>query len=323
VTGGTRPGSPFTVDPTLAERRGGLVQRSGETFGAALAEAMAGPERDPRHPTAVIPRVVVTRLVEAFGLRDADEAMLLALETARAIARPPISGYRVGAVGLAAESGDLVLGGNLELVGASIAHTVHAEGFVTLLARARGERLAALALTQARPCAHCRQVLTEMEGAAGLRVIDPGGHVLAVADLYPWPFGPGDLDESGAVPSTVAFPYLGLDGSTVPGPVADLLLETGRTAHAPYSGVPAAVVLRLSNGTLVAGSVLESVAFNPTIGPVQDALVRLVAMGAGPVDIEGAWLAVPRGASVNHEASSRDALAALAPGVALQTGYWT
>ena len=45
---------------------------------------------------------------------------------------------------------------------------------------------------------------------------------------------------------------------------------------------------------------LESVAFNPTIGPVQDAFVGLLAAGRELEDIGAAWLAIrarPRSAT--------------------------
>jgi cytidine deaminase len=78
----------------------------------------------------------------------------------------------------------------------------------------------------------------------------------------------------------------------------------------------------LDSGALVPGSVLESVAFNPTIGPMQDALVGLLAAGREPGEIVAAWLAVPREGAVGHEAAARDALAALAPAAPLHVTYW-
>jgi cytidine deaminase len=319
-------GPPFAPDPRLAARRADLVATLGAAFDERLAVARAAGGLDRAHPRAVIPAAVVAELVRDLGLRDVEEAMLLAIATARSLARPPVSGYRVGAVGLTARSGDLVLGGNLELPGASIWQTVHGEGFVTLLARARGERLVTLALAEARPCAHCRQVLAEMDGAhtpgGGLRLIDPAGHALRLADVYPWPFTPGDLGMTGDAPGAGARTGPPLADQGLPPGVADTLLAAGRRAHAPYSGAPAAVALRLRGDVHVGGAVLESVAFNPTIGPVQDALVVLLAGGHEPDDVEAAWLAVPRDAPVGHEAAARDALAAATPGAPLHVTYW-
>ncbi len=167
--------SPFAPNLGLAARWGDLRPSLGAAFAARLADLREGAGRDRRHPAAVVPAAVVAQLVAEFTLADAREAALLALDAAAALARAPISGYRVGVAGIGAVSGDLILGGNLEFPGAAIAHTVHAEGFATLLARARGEHLAVLASTQARPCAHCRQVLAEMDGALALRLIDPQG----------------------------------------------------------------------------------------------------------------------------------------------------
>ncbi len=324
----TGEGSPFATDPARAARRQALVAAVGPAFRAHLSTALETTGRDPVHPAAIVPATAVRLLGETLGLDGPDEVMLLTLELARDLARPPISGYRVGAVGLAAGSGDLVLGGNLELMGASAWSTVHAEGSVTLLARARGEQVAALAITEARPCAHCRQVLAEMDGAygagpgGGLRLLDPLGHVLRLADLYPWPFVPADLGRAGARPAEAAWPDLALHDGEAPPQVGAALLLAGRRSHAPYSGAPAAVVLALRDGTLVTGSVLESVAFNPTIGPLQDALVGLMAAGREPDAIETAWLAVAREAHVGHEAATREALAAAAPGIPLRLTTW-
>jgi cytidine deaminase len=331
-------GSPFRADPALAERRTGLVDDLGPLFDGRLAAARAAGGVDPVHPRAVIPATVTADLVAQLDLRSVEELMLLALETARALARPPVSGYRVGAVGLATPSGDLLLGGNLELPGATIWTTVHGEGSVTMLARARGQTITTLALSQARPCAHCRQVLAEMDGAhgdaveggqgEGLVLIDPAGRRLRLADIYPWPFAPGDLGMRGAVPGTLPFPALALADvadaaeAVVPADVARALEAAGRRSHAPYSGTPAAVVVRLQDGALVAGSVMENVAFNPSLGPVQEALVVLLASGREPADVAEGWLAVPREGGNAHEAVTRDALAAAAPGARLHVTYW-
>jgi cytidine deaminase len=319
----------FAPDRRLGARWSRLQERLGADWAATLAASRAAGGVDPVHPEAVIPAAVVAALVDQLGLESVEEAMLLALAKARDLARPPVSSYRVGAVGLAAGSGDLVLGGNQELPGAGIWQTIHAEGAATLLARARGEPLSVLALVAARPCAHCRQVLAEIDGAlgkpdggGGLRLIDPDGRDLRLADLYPMAFSPGDLGMAGCVPGQEAWPGLALIDAAVPADTLEALLRAGRRSHAPYSGAPAAVVLRLGSGAMVPGSVLESVAFNPTIGPVQDALVGLLGAGLRPEDVTGAWLAVAREGAVGHEPAARDALASFATGVPLHVTYW-
>lgn len=318
----TTPSGPFPPDPGRALRNAGLLARCGAAFGDALVEVLAGGQRDPRHPAAVVGSAAVAQLMAAFDLVDPEEAAVLALATARTLARPPVSGYHVGAAALVTD-GDLLLGGNVEWPGASIWQTVHAEGFVTLLARARGTHLTSLVTDQARPCAHCRQVLAEMDGADDLVLADPAGRRLRLTDLYPWPFVPADLDVAPAGTDDTPFPYLGLAPADTPGEIASALVAAGRRAHAPYSGAPAACVLVLADGSLVPGTVLESVAFNPTIGPVQDALVGLLAAGGSASEIAHAWLGVGRAAAVGHEAVARDLLAVAVPGAAVHVRYWT
>jgi cytidine deaminase len=317
------------ADGGVATRIAGLSAGIGEAFTRRVLDR-AGVAAD----RAFVAQPEVADLVAAFGLRSPREAAILALPAAAALADPPISGYRVGAVGLT-EAGELVLGGNLEFSGASIHHTVHAEGFVALRARALGRPLAALAITQARPCAHCRQVLAEMAWADGLRLVDPLGHDLALADLYPWPFTPGDLGRAGAGspdgadgdhgtatgPGEPAPCELRPDPSLPPA-VAAALEAAGRRAHAPYSGEPSAVVIRLGDGRLVGGAVLESVAFNPTIGPLQDALVGLAAAGVASDRAAEVWLGVAAEGRVEHERPVRDLLAAVAPAATLHITYW-
>ena len=321
------PDPRFVPDADAAAR----ISERAASIGAALTAAVldAAP---PDHP-ALVPADSVRALVGAFGLRSARDVAVLAVPAAASLARPRISAYRVGAAGLAT-TGDLILGGNLEFPGASMHHTVHAEGFVTLRARALRLALESLAVSRARPCAHCRQVLAEMAWADTLRVMDPMGHDVALGALYPWPFTPADL---GMLPAGVTAGDAATADGASPGPrgahtldergiphgIAQALARAGARAHAPYSGEPAAIVLRAADGRLCTGAVLESVAFNPTIGPLQDALVEAVAT-AVPLDaIVDAWLATVDDGRVDHAGPVRDLLAAVAPEASLHVTYWS
>jgi cytidine deaminase len=313
---------PFPLDEHAAARVASLQTSVGEALVAevrSLAAARDAGDEAAGDRSLVTP--AETRdLVARYGLRDARETALLALPAAAGLARPRISDYHVGAVGVAA-TGALVLGGNLEFPGASIHHTVHAEGFVTLRARALGLDLVALAISQARPCAHCRQVLAEVAWADTLRLIDPFGADVGLWDVYPAPFTPGDLGEAPATAGGDARASR-TTGPDVPADAAAALAAAAARAHAPYSGEPAAIVLRLADGRWVDGAVLESVAFNPTIGPLQDALVGMAAAGAPFGAIRDAWLATVREPRVAHAPAVRDLLASVAPGTVLHATYW-
>ena len=118
-------------------------------------------ERRPSDPAdgSVIFAAEAAELIAGHELASVEALALAALPLADELARPPISGFRVPAVGIEAGSGDLVLGGNLEFPGTELGTTVHAEGFVALRARRRGRSLATLVVREARPCAHCRPAL--------------------------------------------------------------------------------------------------------------------------------------------------------------------
>merc|ERR1719162_2696852 len=62
-------------------------------------------------------------------------------------------------------------------------------------------------------------------------------------------------------------------------------------SHAPYTSSFAGAVLHLQNGKNVWGCAAESVAFNPSVSPMQMALLALWVHGAKVEDIESACLA--------------------------------
>jgi len=271
--------NPFIADPVLRDRYAASSARHGETVAAALWE-LASIHRDPAaNNGGIVTADEAAGLVARFGLASIRELMVLGLLAARRYARPPISDFFVGAIGLEAETGNLLLGGNVEFAGAPLAFTLHGEGFVFTRAFSRGTTISTIAIGEAHPCAHCRQYLAEFGASSGLVLIDPLGHELTLAQLYPWPFDPGYLGEPGIVTGANPWPALAYDEAPAEAEIAERLLPAGRRAHVPYGKCPSAIVLRLRDGSLVAGSAIESVAFNPGIVPLQAALVDLLAHG--------------------------------------------
>lgn len=304
--------TPFAPSTAVAARLAELGERLGPAVQAEVGEAVRRPSPGPLGGSTV-PWETVDRLVARHGLESPRELALLALPVAGAMARAPISGYRVAAIGIENETGDLVLGANLEFPGTDLGTTIHAEGFVALRARRRGRTLDALAVREAHPCAHCRQTLTESAAADRLTIVDLLGHALALEQLYPWPFRPAALGELGDVAGAVAWPALTLLDDTLPSDVAALLLEVGSRAHAPYSRAPSAVVFRMRDGRLVGAACVESVAFNPTISAGQAALVEVAAARAEAGHIVEGWLARAESGTVDPEPGFRALLGAVAP----------
>lgn len=322
--------NPFEADSPTRDRIAALERSSGESVRADIAVAAPfaadrlgnGFGMSSESLGGVVAAADVARIVARYGLDGPDDVMLLGLGVASALASPPISDFRVGAIGLEAETGNLVLGGNVEFPGTHLAYTLHGEGFVLTRAFGRGTSIRRLALGAAHPCAHCRQYLSEFAIGPDLELIDPLGHRLKLGQLYPWPFDPSDLGRPGAHPGTIGFPDLRPLATVAPSPALDRLIAAGRRAHAPYSGPPGAIVLTMTDGRMIAGASVESVAFNPTIAPLQAAAVELLAHGYAYDAIQSALLGTVVGGAVDYTASSRDLLAAIAPAARLDIVDW-
>jgi len=315
--------NPFAADSAIPAR---LALVSAETR-IALAErvraSVASANHNPRdNAGGVVPAEVVTGLVAEFGLASVRDLMCLLLDVAKDIAKPGISNFFVGAVGLEAETGNLILGGNVEFLGTHLGYTLHGEGFVFTRAMSRGTNISVIAIGEAHPCAHCRQCLAEYAASDRLELIDPLGHTLTLSQLYPWPFDPDYLGESGAVPGRELWSDLKFEEDAA-SPVAEALLTVGRRSHSPYSKCPGAVLLHLKDGNVVSGLAIESVAFNPTIHPIQSAMVDLLAHGYSYSDIAGASLGTVRGGDVDYMVSTRELLGRMAPGAPLLVLGWT
>lgn len=248
--------------------------------------------------------------------KDRARALRRLAEEARALADPPVSGFRVGAALVGAKTGRVYLGGNVEFPGAAIAQTVHAEQAAFANAWHHGETGIAELAVSAMPCGHCRQFLFEALGA-GARpfpiLVGRKRHTLA--QLLPDAFGPRDLGLPG--------------GSMATRPVrlnckGDTLVEAARRAacasYAPHTRAHAGVALQLADDSILAGRYAENAAFNPSLAPLQSALILRDLAGKRRVPIERAVL-VARANAVAHAALGEELLGVVAPGVRLETVY--
>lgn len=314
--------NPFAADSAVPARLAAVGPEARGAIAKRVKTAISDQIRQPASNNGgVLAAGVVTELVREFGLASVRDLMCLLLDVAKDIARPDISNFFVGAVGLEAETGNLILGGNVEFPGTHLGFTLHGEGFVSTRAMNRGTNISVIAIGEAHPCAHCRQCLAEYAASDKLELIDPLGHTLTLAQLYPWPFDPNYLGETGAVPGRELWPGLEFD-EDAGSPVASSLLAKGRRSHSPYSKCPGAVLLHLKDGNMVAGQAIESVAFNPTIHPIQAAMVDLLAHGYAYSDIVGASLGTVRGGDIDYTVSTRELLTRIAPGVPLLVLGW-
>jgi cytidine deaminase len=261
-----------------------------------------------------LPAAEVEGIAQAEG-KQVEALMVDLLPVAQLYAQPPISSYRVGAVARGA-SGSLYWGANLEVPHQPLGHCVHAEQAAVANAFLHDEAgLVALAINAA-PCGHCRQFLNELPNAPDLTVLVANHPPTTLAALLPAAFGPSNLGTRERLFGGKSF-----DLELAPSPEEDLTraaLKAACQSYAPYSRSPSGVALRSLAGHTYAGSYIENAAFNPSLPPLQAALVSLIMGGEEPGDITAAVLVEVEDAPISQASAARDALGALAPAVTLR-----
>ncbi|MGA8809952.1 MAG: cytidine deaminase [Thermoanaerobaculia bacterium] len=220
-----------------------------------------------------LPADVVGRIVDS-GV-PLERLMLGLIPRAKQFAIPTISNFFVGAVAHGV-SGNVYFGANYEFPGQALSFTVHAEQAATAHAISFGETGIDLLAVSAAPCGYCRQFLNELTTASTLQVILPDTPATPLPSLLPNAFGPTDLGITAALMSPQSH------GLTLDSPADDLTnaaLTAANASYAPYSRSYAGVALKTSDGSIYAGSVAENAAFNPSMSPLEAAIVTLIING--------------------------------------------
>jgi len=232
--------------------------------------------------SGAIPAAKWEQLQKSEG-KTAGEVMLGLLPAAQTLARPPISNFRVGAI-VRGTGGDLYLGANLEIPGQPLSFAVHAEQAASSNAYMHGaDGITAIAVTAA-PCGHCRQFLEELSPGGDLNVIVRGSEPVRLKSLLPSAFGPGDLGlKHGAFPISRAEIAL-IDKA--PDPLATAAVSAACMSYAPYTKAPSGVAIRLADGSVHRGAYIENAAFNPSLPPLQVALIAVLNARKGLDEIE-------------------------------------
>ncbi len=108
------------------------------------------------------------QLLTISGLQD-DELRVALLPFAAAYSYAPISNFYVGAI-VRGLSGRLYFGANVEILGAQLGQTVHAEQSAISHAWMKGEQGISDITINFSPCGHCRQFMNELTTANELVV---------------------------------------------------------------------------------------------------------------------------------------------------------
>lgn len=242
----------------------------------------------------------------------------------RKFAYCPVSKYQVGSAALGA-SGQSYVGFNVEFPGVGIAATVHSEQALVALAVGAGESsLTALAVSAA-PCGHCRQFLNELNGSKSLRILIDGQPEMSLPDLLPVAFGPADLGVDQCVLNSRPWQLNGPDCAE--DPLVAAALHAASISYAPYSSCPSGVAILGDDGQIHAGSYIENAAFNPSLPPLQSALVHLIShsrTSSPERDLNDCFRAIRRvvllqsPGMVRFEDASQSVLGAIAPQVHLE-----
>lgn len=267
------------------------------------AEVLSHVESAHQAAGGYLPAAVVNKIIAA-GV-PIDQLMLGLVPWAERFAIPAISNFRVGAVshGL---SGSLYFGANYEFPGQALSFTVHGEQAATAHALSFGETGIDRLAVSAAPCGYCRQFLYELTTASTLQIILPKTPTTLLTDLLPDAFGPGDLGVTAALMSPQSH------GMTLAFPADDVTaaaLQAANTSYAPYSFSYTGVALKTRDGSIYTGSVAENAAYNPSMSPLEAAVVALTINGGKTYsDITDAVLVEATASQASQTGATRDVL---------------
>src|SRR5215813_12211535 len=246
--------------------------------------------------------------------------MIELLPLARTYSRPPISKYYVGAL-ICGTSGNLYFGANMEFPGHSLGFSVHGEQSALSNAYMHSDGgISSIAVTAA-PCGHCRQFINELSPDGDIPVFVEGKPAMKLSSLLPSAFGPKDLGVT-----NVAFPVKEVD-LNLPKRASDQLtlaaLDAARKSYAPYTKAHSGVAIATRSGQTYKGGYIENAAYNPSLPPLQSALVALILAGQNYSAISEVGLVEVESASISQKSAAEAVLSAIAPAVKLRVANAT
>jgi cytidine deaminase len=199
----------------------------------------------------------------------------------------PISDFKVGAL-CEGSSGNLYFGANIEFLYAGLEYTIHAEQASIVNADHHHEEIKSITVSAA-PCGYCRQFINELEGASTIKIVLPTVEEKPFPEYLPHAFGPKDLGVQNGIGKTGNHGLVLCKEEKTDQIVTDALAAANRS-YAPYSQSYAGIALKLISGKVITGTYLESAAYNPSISPVQSAIINLNVNGFSISDIQSAVL---------------------------------
>jgi cytidine deaminase len=229
---------------------------------------------------------------------------------------PPISKFQVGAVAHGI-SGAIYFGANIEFVGEALSFCVHAEQAAIAHAINYSEKGIDYLAISAAPCGYCRQFLYEITNCKSTPDITvlTGTTSTQLSALLPQAFGPQDLN----VTTRLMLPqFNNLQISPSPGdPGIVLALDAANLSYSPYSSDFAGICIFTSTNYYL-GSYAENAAYNPSMSPLEAALVMLIMSGDSYSNINRVILVEATASQCSQFEVSSDVLASIAPAIKLE-----
>ena len=251
---------------------------------------------------------------QLLSLSQLDDAALRVtlLPLAAAYSYVPISNFHVGAI-VRALSGRLYFGANMELSGAQLGQTVHAEQSAISHAWMKGEEGITNITINFSPCGHCRQFMNELTTAQNLIVQLPKREEMTLQQYLPESFGPADLGIEAGLMAKVDHGKVCEENDAL----VMHALSALNASHSPYTHNYSGVAIKLKGGEVFSGSYAENAAFNPSLPPLQVALCQILLAGHRFDSIESAALVEMGNGAISHLADTQASLEAINPDIPL------
>ncbi|EJG0042676.1 cytidine deaminase [Vibrio parahaemolyticus] len=249
------------------------------------------------------------QLLSATSLSDKELRVAL-LPFAAAYSYAPISEFYVGAI-VRGLSGRLYFGANMEFFGVQLGQTVHAEQSAISHAWMKGEHGVKDITINFSPCGHCRQFMNELSTAKELKVQLPERDEKSLHEYLPEAFGPADLGIESGLMAEVKHQFVCDDEDAL----IQQAVEAMNMSHAPYTNNLSGLSLELANGRVFKGAYAENAAFNPSLPPLQVALIQVLLAGETFDSIKAAALVENSKGKISHLADTQSTLEALNPDI--------
>ena len=256
-----------------------------------------------RHTLALLPPELMQKLQDVSGL-SLPQLTLALLPVAAAFSYASVSKFHVGAIAWGA-SGAFYLGANMEFARQSLNQTIHAEQCAINHAWLHNETGLLGMTINASPCGHCRQFMNETTSAQTLRIYLPDSEH-SLAQLLPAAFGPRDL----GVLDALLQPQQRALASHFDDELLQAAAEAASHSYAPYSHSYAGVALQTHDERIFCGRYAENAAFNPSLPPLQSALIMLRMAGYAPENIKSVALVESQQGEISHLSATQALLGA-------------